>query len=73
MLSNDTDLVEPIRIVTQELNRRVTLLTPVAQAATSLAQVSSHIRHIKPYLGPCVLPDVLNLSNGTVVQKPPGW
>jgi hypothetical protein len=28
VLSNDTDLVEPVRIVTQELNLPVTLLTP---------------------------------------------
>jgi hypothetical protein len=45
VLTNDTDLVEPIRIVTQELARKVVLLTPVAQPATSLVAVSSHIRH----------------------------
>jgi hypothetical protein len=52
VLTNDTDLVEPIRIATQEAKLPVTLLTPVSKPATSLAGVSSHIRHIQPYLGP---------------------
>ena len=73
VLTNDTDLVEPIRIVTQELQRKVILLTPVAQAATSLARVSSHIRHIQPYLGPCALPNVIQLANGTILRKPLTW
>jgi hypothetical protein len=73
VLTNDTDLIEPIRIVTQELSRKVILLTPVGQPATSLAAVSSHIRHVQPYLGPCALPDAVKLANGTIAQKPSGW
>jgi uncharacterized LabA/DUF88 family protein len=73
VLTNDTDLVEPIRIVTQEAGRKVILLTPTGEAATSLVRVSSHIRHIKPYLGPCALPNTVVLSNGTTAQKPAGW
>jgi uncharacterized LabA/DUF88 family protein len=52
VLTNDTDLVEPIRIVTQDLGLPVILLTPVARPATSLARVASSIRHIQPYIGP---------------------
>jgi len=47
VLSNDTDLVEPIRIVTQELGLPVGLFCPVPKPATGLAQVSSFIRHIR--------------------------
>jgi hypothetical protein len=55
VLTNDTDLVEPIRIVTKELSPRVTLLTPIARPATSLARVATAIRPIQPYIWP--LPD----------------
>ena len=35
--------------------------------------VSSHVRHIQPYLGPCVFPDPVVLANGRTVAKPAGW
>lgn len=73
VLTNDTDLVEPIRIVTQELGMPVTLLTPQSKPATSLAKVATGVRHIAPYIGPCQLPDPVTLSNGREVQKPAGW
>lgn len=73
VLTNDTDLVEPIRIATREAGLPVTLLTPVSKPATSLADVSSHVRHIQPYLGPCVFPDPVVLANGRTVAKPAGW
>jgi hypothetical protein len=41
VLTNDTDLVEPVRIVGQELNFPVILLMPVAKPATSLQAVAS--------------------------------
>lgn len=74
VLTNDTDLVEPIRIVTQETGLPVTLLTPEPRRlAASLVAVSSHVRHIQPYLGPCVFPDPVKLANGKTVAKPAGW
>jgi hypothetical protein len=57
VLTNDTDLVEPIRIVTQELGLPVTLLSPIARPATTLIDVASNVRHVQPYIGPCQLPD----------------
>ena len=73
VLTNDSDLVEPIRIVTQELGLPVTLLTPVAKPATSLVRVASGVRHIKPYLGPCQLPDRIPLPNKKPICKPTEW
>ena len=79
VLTNDTDLVEPIRIVTKEARLSVTLLTPVSHLlkpshpAASLVAVSTHVRHIEPYLGPCVFPDTVKLPNGKTVAKPAGW
>ena len=73
VLTNDTDLVEPIRIVTQELGLPVTLLTPIARPATSLVNVASSVRHIQPYIGPCQLPDTIPLPGKKPISKPVEW
>ena len=73
VLTNDTDLVEPIRIVTQDLKLPVTLLTPVAQAATALMRAATSVRHVKPYIGPCQLPDPVPVHGKPSIAKPAGW
>jgi hypothetical protein len=73
VLTNDTDLVEPVRIVTQELGMHVTLLTPTARPAGTLAAVSSNVRHIQPYIGPCQLPDPVPVPGKRAITKPAGW
>lgn len=73
VLTNDTDLVEPIRIVTQEFGLPVTLLTPCEKPATSLANVASAVRHVRPYIGPCQMPPRLTGRNGRVIVKPASW
>jgi uncharacterized LabA/DUF88 family protein len=73
VLTNDTDLIEPLRIVTQEAGKPVTLLTPVNQPSVGLVKASTRLRHIVPYLGPCLFPDTLQLANGRTVTKPSGW
>lgn len=73
VLTNNTDLVEPIRIVTQELGVPVTLLAPVARPATSLANVATSVRHIQPYIGPCQLPDPVPVPGKTPLRKPVEW
>ncbi|MGO9483627.1 MAG: NYN domain-containing protein [Rhodomicrobium sp.] len=73
VLTNDTDLLEPIRIVRHELNLPVTLLTPVGRPAVSLAQAACEVRHIKPYLGPCQLPDPIPVADKSPIVKPAEW
>ena len=74
VLTNDTDLVEPVRIVTQELGLPVILLTPTAKPATSLVKVATGgVRHIQPYLGPCQLPDPVLIPGRKPLAKPSGW
>ena len=73
VLTNDTDLVEPIRIATQELGLPVTLLTPTDRPATSLADVATGVRHISPYVGSCQRPSPVVLADGRAVHKPTGW
>ena len=73
VLTNDTGLTEPLRIVTQDCQLPVTLLSPVGKPATSLVHVSTSIRHIQPYLGPCQLPHQLQAPNGRTISKPSEW
>lgn len=73
ILTNDTDLVEPLRITKDEFGIRTILLTPVSRPATSLQRVSTSVRHVDTYLGPCQLPDTITASNGRVIRKPEGW
>jgi hypothetical protein len=73
VLTNDTDLLEPIRIVTQEAKLPVTLLTPTAIPAGSLVRVATDVRHIRPYIGPCQLPDPVPVAGRKPIAKPRGW
>jgi len=73
VLTNDTDLVEPVRIVTQELGLPVTLLSPTGEPAASLTGVATSVRHVRPYVGPCQMPDQVTLPNGRIRRKPVGW
>jgi hypothetical protein len=66
VLTNDTDLVEPVRIVAQGLGLPVILLTPIAEPASS-------IRHIQPYIGPCQMPDQIPLPGKKPISKPAEW
>lgn len=73
VITNDTDLVEPIRIVTQELGLPVTLLSPTGKPATSLVAVASHVRHVQPYIGPCQLPSPIPVTGKSPIMKPSTW
>ncbi len=73
VLTNDTDLVEPVRIVTQELAMPVTLLTPSGKPAASLVTAATSVRHVGPYVGPCQLPNPVTLADGRTIKKPLGW
>jgi hypothetical protein len=72
VISNDTDLVEPIRIVVQELKKPVTVLCPsVFGASKPLTAVATHVRHIRAaHLHASVFPDTLP---GTNIKKPASW
>jgi hypothetical protein len=75
VLTNDTDLVEPIRIVTEDCGLEVILLNPNRKgpASPSLVKVATSTRHISPYVGVCQLPDVIKLPEKPPIQKPPSW
>jgi uncharacterized LabA/DUF88 family protein len=73
ILTNDTDLREPMRIVKEEVGLPITLLTPVDTPHKSLCDVATHVRHIRPYIGPCQFPPSLTAANGKQILKPSDW
>ncbi|MCG8556273.1 MAG: NYN domain-containing protein, partial [Proteobacteria bacterium] len=71
VVTNDTDLCEPIRIVTQELARTVGLICPSSVVAGSLRPLASFVRHMDTArLRSAQFPDTLP---GTTITKPGEW
>lgn len=74
VLTNDTDLYEPIRFATQEMHKVVGLLSPVPSPASSLVKVASFVRHIREaHLEAAQFPPSLKLPSGEVVNRPRQW
>lgn len=72
VISNDTDLVVPIQMVTEELGRPVLVGCPSRwQVAPQLRKAATHVRHIRAsMLRAAQFPKTLP---GTVIAKPAVW
>ena len=72
VVSNDTDLVTPVRVVTSERKRPVFVVCPGRwQLAPKLRNAASHLRHVRPAMPRAAqFPDTLP---GTAISKPDGW
>ena len=72
VISNDTDLVVPIRMVTEERKRPVYVVCPGRwQIAPQLRRAASHVRHIRAaMLRTAQFPDTLP---ETAITKPTDW
>lgn len=81
VLTNDTDLVEPIRIVTQESGKQVCIVAPCRQRnnripipSPSLERVSSFKLYIDDAdLAASQFPDIINQSAKSPIRKPSSW
>ncbi|WP_436255766.1 NYN domain-containing protein [Neorhizobium sp. LjRoot104] len=74
IVTNDTDLVEPIRIAVQEAKKVVGLLAPVKYPSQSLMNVASFYRRIRPdHLGKSQFASQLSLGDGSTISKPSTW
>ncbi len=73
VISNDSDLAEPIRMVTQDLKRPVVVISPFKRNTLELANVASSRRKIREgVLRISQFPNELTDSTG-VFTKPPSW
>lgn len=74
VISNDSDLIEPIRIVTKELGKPVGLLSPVNKPNPQLVASASFLRRIRRHdLNASQLPNQIGLPDGTQLTRPSEW
>lgn len=73
ILTNDSDLVEPVRIAVQEAGKRVGLLVPVKYPNQKLMNAASFYLRIRPgHLTKSQFPDPVPSATG-LVAKPTTW
>jgi uncharacterized LabA/DUF88 family protein len=74
LITNDSDLVEPMRIAIQEVGKRVGLLVPVKYPNQTLIQTASFHLRIRPgHLAKAQFPDPVVSTNGNLIPKPATW
>lgn len=74
VVSNDSDLVEPIRLVAQEIGKPVGLLSPVKNPNPELEAVASFTRRIRPrHLEMAQFPESLQMPDGRWIRRPSHW
>ena len=74
VLSNDSDLIEPMRIARQEFGKVIGLLSPVPNPNPLLKQTASFIRRIhRSDLERSQFPDEIELPGGDVIARPSEW
>ena len=74
VLSNDSDLVEPIRMCRDILNKTVGILSPVSNPEENLRSSSSFIRRIENrHLNSSQFPEIILKSDGSEIKKPSSW
>lgn len=74
VLSQDTDLLEPIRIVKDEIEKPVGVVVLDGLLPGRLAKSASFQRQITPArLAAAQLPDSILLPNGKSINRPPSW
>lgn len=73
IISNDSDLCEPMRIVRHELNKRVGVFNPQHHPSVELLKHADFVKNIrKGVLRLCQFPNTLIDANGPF-HKPTGW
>jgi uncharacterized LabA/DUF88 family protein len=73
VLTNDSDLLEPVRVVRQELGHPVWILSPHERTSQALLRHASSVRKIRRgALARCQFPDQLSDQKGTF-RKPAAW
>ncbi len=74
LISNDSDLTEPLRIVRRELNKMVGLINPRnSHPCQMLLKEANFVKRIRPgLLGHCLLPPILHDAQGEIC-KPAEW
>lgn len=74
VLSNDSDLATPIRMLRDRKDLDVGVVSPSVDVAAQLHSAAAWQRSIRPgALRRCQLPEVVSLTSGRVASKPREW
>jgi len=74
IITNDSDFVEPIRIVRDRFGIRVVVISPDDRVSKRLAKVASHARPLDhALLETCQLPDVVIDAERREIRRPAAW
>lgn len=74
VVTNDSDLQEPIRVAEQELGVEVVIVNPHPPLRRSLALQASAMRQLRAAtVAACQLPPTLNDARSRTIRKPPTW
>lgn len=73
LITNDSDLAEPVRIVTQEAGLPVGILNPHEHHSQELKRLATFVKRVRqPDLLSSQFPAVIEDAKGTI-RKPSGW
>lgn len=73
IISNDSDLMEPVRIVRRDLNMPIGILNPHQHHSCSLLPHATFVKRIRQAdVAACQFPNTLTDKNGTIT-KPSTW
>jgi hypothetical protein len=74
VITNDSDLCEPIRLVQEELGVAVGIVNPHPTGKRSRAIQGTFFRQLRPNVVlQCQFPDVIKDAEGRAIRKPAGW
>jgi len=73
MVTNDSDLVTPVKMIRRELGKKVGVIVPGPRPSRALKNEATFTRQIRPGdLRKCQFPDVIQSLHGTIT-KPNRW
>jgi len=74
VITNESDLCEPIRLVQEELGVAVGIVNPHPTGKRSRAIQGTFFRQLRPNVVlQCQFPDVIKDADGRAIRKPAGW
>ncbi|MFK3891699.1 hypothetical protein [Sphingomonas sp. NPDC079357] len=74
VLTQDTDLCEPLRIVRREIGKEIGLVWLDGSRPGKMANDASFVRHVTPArLAAAQFPFQMVGANGKVINKPAAW
>ncbi|MCX6362913.1 MAG: hypothetical protein NTW58_01840 [Actinobacteria bacterium] len=74
VVSDDSDLLDPVRLVRSELGLKVGGVRVRVHRASVFREEADFVRSVRRWhFATCQLPEVVDLPDGSVIRRPSGW